>query len=167
MADFGSISGHVGAAERSPDPASAYGVRDAGGGAQAWPPGLVALVAAVIEVVEDEVEHDLAEARREADDLRARIAGLEAALTNLWASVTGGAKACGHDFTCNCADATTRDALSGGTASLDAAVAKAVLAERARIRAAVKAMIERDYLYVGRKVSDLVEAILREIGGAS
>ena len=49
----------------------------------------------------------------------------------------------------------------------DAAVASAVLAERARIRAAVKTMIERDYLYVGRKVSDLVEAILREIGGAS
>lgn len=104
------------------------------------------------------------------DAMTARVAGLEAALRDMWASVTGGTPACGHDFTCVCVGDAVRATLSGGTAALDAHVAAAVDAERARIAKAVGALDRSRIAGVaGGTTFDVVylSDVLAAIGGGS
>jgi hypothetical protein len=106
--------------------------------------GVAAMLSLVeaAEAVEEGLETELAEARREADGLRARLAALEALIPEAIEDAKNI-----HDEFCQRSDdgcaariASMLDALSGGTQALDAVVAAALASERAAIRARVEAL---------------------------
>lgn len=192
MADFGSIGGRPETAGDGAGRLSASELRPVDAAGREWPAELVALVGAVVDVVEEDLETELAEARREADELRARVAALEAAVTG----TIGAFPVCGW---CGCGTTTLRDingvkpccdscnrqmefpvaetipvdldplrdALSGGTSALDAVVSAAVAEERARIRARVEALYLPD-AFRGNVVpfNRALDQALGAIGGA-